>query len=90
MFSATYYDSYGILLSEYIDSSLLISPLESIEFVVEEDEKIGGAGANFIIEWAAAKYSDQLMIQAIMISSQGQQGISFLLEAKVIDRRFEE
>lgn len=90
LLSATYHDSYGKILSEYIDSSLLVSPLESIEFVVEEFEKVGGAGANFIIEWAATRYSDQLMIQAIMISSQGQQGISFLSEARIIDQRFKE
>lgn len=82
--SATYYDSYGKLLHSYIDSTLLLSPLESIELVVEEDENKGGAGANFVIEWGAIKYSDQLLIQSVMISTYSQQGISFLTEAKVI------
>ena len=82
--SATYHDSFGKLLRSYLDSTLLLSPMESIEFVVEEGEKAGGAGANFIIEWAATKYSDQLLIQSIMIGTYGQQGISFLTEAKVI------
>jgi hypothetical protein len=82
--SATYHDSYGKLLHSYIDSTLLLSPLESIELVVEEEENEGGAGANFIIEWAAAKYADQLLIQSVMISTYGQQGVSFLSEAKVI------
>ncbi|HKL08449.1 MAG TPA: DUF3124 domain-containing protein [Bacteroidales bacterium] len=82
---ATYFDSYGEKLTEYIDSTILLSPLESIEFVVEEVEDIGGAGANFIIHWGARKYSDQLLIQSIMIGSYGQQGISFLSESKVID-----
>lgn len=83
--SAKYYDSYGRkLLHSYLDSTLLLSPLESIELVVEEKETEGGAGANFIIEWAATRYSDQLMIQSIMIGTYSQQGISFLTEAKVI------
>jgi hypothetical protein len=82
--SAKYYDSYGKLLHSYIDSVLLLSPLESVELVVEEDEKEGGAGANFIIEWAAGKYADQLLIQSVMISTYGQQGVSFLSDAKVI------
>ena len=47
--NATYYDSYGNKLSEYIDSTLLLTPLESVEFVVDEEEQIGGAGANFIV-----------------------------------------
>lgn len=84
--TATYYDSFGKELFEYIDSTILLSPLESIEFVVEEKENIGGAGANFIINWAAKKYNDQILIQSIMIGSYGQQGISFLSNAKVIKR----
>jgi hypothetical protein len=60
--------------------------MESIEFVVEESEKAGGSGANFIIEWAATNYSDQLLIQSIMIGTFGDQGISFLTDAKVIKR----
>ncbi|MDA3893567.1 MAG: DUF3124 domain-containing protein [Salinivirgaceae bacterium] len=84
--SATYHDSYGTLLNEYVDdSTILLSPLESIEFVVEEKEDIGGAGANFIIEWGAKKYSNQLLMQSIMIGTIGQQGISFITEAIRMD-----
>ena len=82
--SANYFDSYGHLLDAYIDSVLLLSPLESVELVVEEGEKAGGAGANFIIEWGATRNSGQLLIQSVMISTFGQQGVSFLSEAKVI------
>lgn len=88
--TATYHDSYGKLLHSYLDSALLLSPLESIELVVEEDENKGGAGANFIIEWGAAKYTDQLLIQSVMISTYGQQGVSFLSDAKVIKRETRE
>jgi len=82
--SAVYYDSYGKVLHSYLDSTLLLSPLESVELVVEEDESEGGAGANFIIRWAATKYTDQILIQSVMISTYGQQGVSFLSNAKVI------
>ena len=82
--SARYYDSYGKQLRAFIDSTLLLSPLESVELVVEEDEQEGGAGANFIIDWTARNYSDQLLIQSVMISTYGQQGVSFLSESKII------
>lgn len=88
--SANYYDSYGKLLHSYLDSTLLLSPLESIELVVEEKESEGGAGANFIIDWATTKYADQILIQSVMIGTYGQQGVSFLSDAKVIRRVFEE
>ena len=64
--------------------TLLLLPMESIEFVDEDGEKAGGAGANFIIEWAATNYSSQLLVQSIMIGTYGQQGVSFFTEAKVI------
>ncbi|MFC2137786.1 DUF3124 domain-containing protein [Bacteroidota bacterium] len=83
--SATYHDSYGTLLHDYVDSTIHLSPLESIEFVVEEKENIGGAGANFIIEWGANKYTNQILIQSIMIGTYGQQGISFISEAVMMD-----
>lgn len=88
--SARYYDSYGKRLTEFVDSTLLLSPLESIEFVVEEIENSGGPGANFIVDWGANHYSNQLLIQSIMIGTYGQQGVSFLSEAKVISRNFKE
>jgi hypothetical protein len=84
--SSTYHDSYGKTLKEYVDSALLLSPLESIEFVVEEFENIGGAGANFIVEWAASKDADQLLVQSVMIGTYDKQGISFLSESKVIKK----
>lgn len=87
---ATYYDSYGKVLSEYLKSTLVLSPLESIEFVVEEDEQAGGAGANFIVKWGANQYSDQMLIQSVMISTYGQQGMSFMTNAKVIERSHKE
>ena len=86
--SVTYFDSYGKRLKEYVGKPLVLSPLESIEFVVEEEENLGGAGANFIVSWGATNYSDQLLIQSVMIGSYGQQGISFLSESRMIKRSF--
>lgn len=83
--SVNYYDSYGKLLKEYIDRTILLFPLESIEFVVDENEIKGGAGANFIVDWGTNNYSNQLLIQAIMIGTEGQQGISFITDSKNID-----
>ena len=61
--------------------------MESIEFVVDEEEIVGGAGANFIIDWGSSTYNDQIMTQSVNISTSGQQGLSFTTEAKVIGRK---
>ena len=86
--ATSYHDSYGKLLHSYIDSTILLSPLESIEFVVEEKENLGGAGANFIIEWAATKYSDQILIQAVMVNAHN--GFSFHTNSKIIKKETKE
>lgn len=85
--SADYHDSYGTFLHGYVDSTIILTPLESIEFVVDEKQITGGAGANFIVEWGATNFADQLMIQTVMIGTNGQQGISFITDAKKIGER---
>lgn len=87
--SADYNDSFGTLIKSYIDSSIMLLPLESIEFVVEENETVGGAGAHFIIRWGAQRDNNQMIIQGVMISTNFQQGISFVTESKTIDKHYQ-
>ena len=88
LFRSDYHDSYGVLLRSYVDSTIMLKPLESIEFVVEYKEDKGGVGANFIIEWGADVSAGQLLIQAVMTGTSNQQGLSFLTEGKVIKQVF--
>ncbi|MEI6143006.1 MAG: DUF3124 domain-containing protein [Mariniphaga sp.] len=84
LLTARYNDSYGKLLRFIVERPILLKPLESIEFVIEDKEDKGGAGASFIIDWGSSIYSKQLLIQAVMIGTAGQQGISFTTNAEVI------
>ena len=82
-----YYDTNGNLVREYLDKILLLKPMQSIEYVIEKDDKIGGAGANFIVTWSA-RHDDLIPVfQGVMISTQGQQGLSFVTEGVSISRR---
>lgn len=84
--SATYYDSYGSLLEKYIDSTICLAPLESIEFVVEEYETNGGPGANFIIQWGGFKAANQISIQTIIVGIYRRTELSSITDAKVIEQ----
>ena len=84
--NAVYNDSYGKLLRSFTTKAILLKPLESIEFVIEDKEDKGGAGASFIVEWGGDKYANQMLIQAVMIGTTGQQGISFTSHGEVISR----
>jgi hypothetical protein len=81
--SVRYYDTPGQLIKEYLERPLLLRPLESTEFVVEERDTRGGTGANFIVEWIAEERVSDPIVEAVMISS-GTQGISFVSPGRVI------
>lgn len=70
-----YYGSLGEILKRYLDSSLLIRPMSSVEFVVERTESKGGAGANFIVKWGANQPGISPLIQTVMVETAT--GISF-------------
>jgi len=83
-----YYDTEGKLVRNYlVNQTLGLSPMQSIEYVIEEDDTEGGSGANFIINWAANDRNVRPIFQGVMISTNGQQGISFLTEGVSISKK---
>jgi hypothetical protein len=72
-----YYDSEGRLVRSELESPLVLGPLATRDWVVEERDRAGGAGANFIVEWSARDPVTEPVIEAVMIGQQGAQGISF-------------
>lgn len=81
-----YYDSNGQLVTQYLDEPMQLSPLSSTSFVVEEEDLRGGVGANFLVLWEAQAPVSDPIIEAVMISTTQQQGISFVSGGRVIDR----
>lgn len=72
-----YYNTKGTLIRDYHSKPVFLKPLETIEIVIDEKDTHGGSGANFIFEWAHPKNSHEPVFDAVMISTSGQQGISF-------------
>ena len=82
-----YFDTDGKKVRNYLsDKQLLLHPMQSIEYVIEEDDDVGGSGANFIINWGATTSKVKPIFQGVMISTHGQQGISFLTEGVSISQ----
>lgn len=54
-----------------------MAPLETVEIVVDETDVEGGTGANFIFEWSKKDSTPEPLFEAVMISTSGQQGLSF-------------
>ena len=74
---ADYYDTQGKLIRTYLNHPVYVQPLETIEIVIDESDQSGGTGANFIVEWAMPSQGHEPLLEAVMISTTGQQGLSF-------------
>ncbi|NNF57480.1 MAG: DUF3124 domain-containing protein [Rhodothermaceae bacterium] len=79
-----YYDSGGHLVRQYGEETVVLPPLSSQAYVVEEEDRTGGVGANFIIEWEASAQVSPPITEAVMISTASTQGISFVSRGEVV------
>ncbi|MCU4175777.1 DUF3124 domain-containing protein [Carboxylicivirga sp. N1Y90] len=86
IYNVDYYNSKGKAIKQHIgDNSMLsLSPLESYDLVINKKTFSGDTGANFIVDWGRTCGSGQLMVQALMINTSGQQGLSFITDGKII------
>jgi hypothetical protein len=80
-----YYNTQGDLVRSYIDSSIYLKPMESIDYVIEQQDNSGGSGANFIIDWYSKKQLNPLF-QAVMVGGLGAQAFSFTTDGIEVER----
>ena len=74
---AEYFNTQGEPIRIYFNHPIYIAPMETVEIVVDETDIEGGTGANFIFEWSTKEYSPEPLFEGVMISTSGQQGLSF-------------
>lgn len=84
--SVRYYDTDGNVVRDYIDQPVEVSPLATTGFLVEDRDTSGGWGANFIVEWVAESPVHEPIIEALMVSTRGTQGISMISLGRVISQ----
>ncbi len=85
-----YHDSKGRQVRSYLDSTIVLQPLESVDFVVENHEKQGGTGALFLVDWGTTQPTTRPVVQAVMITTTSQQGISFITEGVTIRQKVQQ
>ena len=79
-----YNDSSGKLVRRYLERPTQLAALASTNFVIDSTDTSGGIGANFIVEWVAQTEVSSPIVEAILIGSGYQQGISWVSPGKVI------
>ena len=82
--SVRYYDAQGQLIKEFLTQPRTLGPIASLEFFVDSSEQGAGLGSNFIMEWVAEEAVYEPIVEAVMISTEGAQGISFTSPGRVI------
>lgn len=79
-----YYNSKGTLVKHHASDPIVLKPLETADFFVSEKDSSGGTGANFIVEWETSGSDSPPIIEAVMVGTEGAQGVSFVTQGRVI------
>jgi len=82
---AEYFDTHGRSIRTYFRKTIFIPPMATAEIIIDEHDREGGTGANFIFEWMIKSDSNEPFFEAVMISTSGQQGLSFKTEGKKLN-----
>jgi hypothetical protein len=85
--SVNYYDTNGKLVRQYQTQPGELGPLSATSFVVNQEDNTGGTGASFVVEWVAQQPITSPVIEAIMINTSGNQGLSLISTGRVIKSR---
>ncbi len=82
---AEYFDTGGKSIRTYFESHIFLAPMETVEIVIDENDQEGGTGANFIFDWRAKADTNAPLFEGVMISTSGQQGLSFTTQGIRLD-----
>ncbi|PZE17805.1 hypothetical protein DNU06_04080 [Putridiphycobacter roseus] len=82
---AEFFDTHGKSIMKYIEKTIFILPMETVEIVIDEIQKLGGTGGNILFKWKMNAVNPTPLFEAVMISTSGQQGLSFTTQGIRID-----
>jgi hypothetical protein len=82
--AATYYDTDGNKLREYVTSPRVIKPMGTYELYIPRSDSAGGSGANFIVSWQADAPVNPPVVQALHLNLPAGRSISFITTATPI------
>jgi hypothetical protein len=86
LLAARYFATDGKFLRNFVTAPRVLKPMETVEFLVERSDVVGGSGANFVIQWDAAVPVSPPLVQALHVELQTNRAIVFTTDAVVIPR----
>lgn len=82
---AEYFNTEGSPIRSYFEKPIFIRPMETVEIVIDEKDRLGGTGANFLFHWSIKPNSNEPYFEGVMISTSGQQGLSFTTQGRRVE-----
>ena len=82
---AKYLDTNAKPLHTYFTQPIFVAPLETLEIVIDEVYHGKNSGASFIFDWMIKPTSKEPVFEGIMISTYGNQSLSFTTQGRRID-----
>ena len=86
LIAARYYATDGKFLRNFVATPRVLKPMETVEFLVERRDVVGGSGANFVIQWEAAAPVSPPLVQALHVEVQTNRAVVFTTDAVLIPR----
>ncbi|NEQ25726.1 MAG: DUF3124 domain-containing protein [Microcoleus sp. SIO2G3] len=85
--AVNYYNTSGERVRQYLEQPVELRPLAATSFVVDRDDTAGGSGASFVVEWVSQTPVSDPVVEAVMINTAGNQGLSLVSPGRVIKTR---
>lgn len=82
--SVRYFNTKGKEVRSYLPKPVRLVAMATTEVLVEKDDASGGSGASFLVEWYSTTPVTEPIIEAVMIDTDSQQGISFARRGSVV------
>lgn len=84
--SVEYLDASARPIERFEGFPVALVPYGGLQVLIAEEDLRGGTAASVIVDWAIAEDSAAPLIEAIMISTRGTQGYSFVAAGRRISR----
>lgn len=82
--AATYFDTDGKRIREFVTAPHSIGPMGTLELFVPRSDERGGSGANFVITWRADAPTNPPLVEGLHINMPVGRSIAFITSARPI------
>lgn len=82
-----YYNTTGDKVKSFIENTINVPPMATVNYVIEKDDDTGGPGANFIIVMNAKSSEIKPLVQAVMLGNLGNKSFAFCTDAYSISHK---